>query len=144
SYTGGTSLNGGTLVVSSEANLGNASGGLTFNGGTLQLNGSLSGANRKITLAAGGGTIDTNGNTGDFGDIDPGPFAKNGNGAMHVHKINATLLTINAGRMHVRASGDATGSTSLLTDAPVINASAQLDLDDNSMAINYGTNASPA
>jgi len=35
-YTGGTTINGGTLSVSSDANLGDASGGLAFNGGTLE------------------------------------------------------------------------------------------------------------
>ena len=48
-YSGGTGLNGGTLVVGNEANLGNVNGGLTFNGGTLQITGDLSGAR----LAAG-------------------------------------------------------------------------------------------
>jgi fibronectin-binding autotransporter adhesin len=35
-YTGGTALNGGTLQVAADANLGNANGRLTFDGGTLQ------------------------------------------------------------------------------------------------------------
>ena len=35
-YEGGTILNGGTVMVTSDANLGAASGGLTFGGGTLQ------------------------------------------------------------------------------------------------------------
>src|SRR5205823_5124441 len=99
--------------------------------------------NRKITLAVGGGTINTNGFDSDFGAIDPGNFTKNGLGTMHVTKIVANNLTINAGRMHVRASGDSTASTSVLTAAPSINAAAQLDLDDNSMVINY-TGTSPA
>ena len=34
-YTGGTAINGGTLQISSDANLGDAAGGLSFNGGTL-------------------------------------------------------------------------------------------------------------
>src|SRR5699024_7663871 len=35
SYQGGTAINGGTLSVSADANLGAASGGLTIDGGTL-------------------------------------------------------------------------------------------------------------
>jgi fibronectin-binding autotransporter adhesin len=35
-YSGGTEINGGTLIVSADSNLGNASGGLAFNGGTLR------------------------------------------------------------------------------------------------------------
>ena len=54
-------INGGTLAVNADANLGNSSGGLAFGGGTLQF---LSGfaTNRAVTLNAGGGTFDTNGN----------------------------------------------------------------------------------
>ena len=57
-YTGGTAINGGTLAVSSDANLGAAAGGLTFNGGTLA-NTSAFTTGRAITLAAGGGTFNT-------------------------------------------------------------------------------------
>ena len=48
-YTGGTFLNGGTLKVSSDANLGNTSGALTFNGGSLAAIGAFSSA-RAITI----------------------------------------------------------------------------------------------
>ena len=34
-YAGGTAINGGTLQVASDANLGAAAGALSFNGGTL-------------------------------------------------------------------------------------------------------------
>ena len=61
SYSGRTAINGGTLAVAADANLGAAAGGLAFGGGTLQF---LSGftTNRAVTLSAGGGTFDTNGN----------------------------------------------------------------------------------
>lgn len=58
SYAGGTSINGGTVSVSSDANLGNASGALSFNGGTLQ-NTATFVSSRGITLNAGGGTFQT-------------------------------------------------------------------------------------
>src|SRR5215470_8091569 len=35
SYTGGTTINAGTLAVSTDGNLGNSSGTLSFGGGTL-------------------------------------------------------------------------------------------------------------
>ncbi|MGK9286653.1 autotransporter-associated beta strand repeat-containing protein [Sinorhizobium meliloti] len=57
SYTGGTEINGGTLQVSAEANLGDAAGALTFNGGTLRTTASFS-TRRSIELA-GQGTIFT-------------------------------------------------------------------------------------
>lgn len=60
-YAGGTSINGGTVAISSDANLGNASGALAFNGGTLQNTANVASA-RAATLNAGGGTFQTTGN----------------------------------------------------------------------------------
>jgi autotransporter-associated beta strand protein len=60
-YSGGTSILAGTLAVSNDQNLGNASGGLSFSGGTLQFVGPLPGtfgSSRAITLNSGGGTIE--------------------------------------------------------------------------------------
>lgn len=62
SYSGGTFVNGGTVEVTADRNLGAASGGLGFDGGTLRFGSSFTSA-RSIALAAGGGTIDTKGNT---------------------------------------------------------------------------------
>ena len=60
-YRGGTTVNGGTLAVSADNNLGDNSGSLAFGGGALQfLSGFIS--NRAVTLNSGGGTFDTNGN----------------------------------------------------------------------------------
>ena len=61
-YTGGTSLNGGTLSISSNSALGNASGALTFGGGTLKTSADVT-SSRAITVGTGGGTIDTDGHT---------------------------------------------------------------------------------
>jgi outer membrane autotransporter protein len=56
-YTGGTSFNGGTLAVNSDANLG--AGPLSFNGGTLQARATGGGitSTKSVTLNAGGGTF---------------------------------------------------------------------------------------
>jgi autotransporter-associated beta strand protein len=54
-------INGGTLAVSADNNLGAASGGLSFAGGTLQFLSSFA-TNRATTLNIGGGTFDTDGN----------------------------------------------------------------------------------
>jgi fibronectin-binding autotransporter adhesin len=61
-YTGGTSLNSGTLSVKSDAALGAAPGSpatnLTFNGGRLNFTASTSlNANRTVSLGAAGGTL---------------------------------------------------------------------------------------
>jgi autotransporter-associated beta strand protein len=59
SYTGGTTFTGGTVQVSSEANLGNVAGGLTFNGGSLQIAGTdYDTTSRDISLVGTGGTLD--------------------------------------------------------------------------------------
>jgi fibronectin-binding autotransporter adhesin len=56
-YSGGTAINGGTLQVSADDNLGAATGGLSFDGGTLATTASFASA-RTTTLNSGGGTFD--------------------------------------------------------------------------------------
>ena len=59
SYTGGTELRGGTLSVSSDASLGDASSALTFNGGVLQVTGNeFRETEREIVWGAQGGGFD--------------------------------------------------------------------------------------
>lgn len=53
-YQGGTTVNGGTLLIAADGTLGNAAGGLTLNNGTLQTTASFA-SNRSITLGSGGG-----------------------------------------------------------------------------------------
>ncbi|MPT24234.1 MAG: hypothetical protein E2577_15350, partial [Starkeya sp.] len=57
SYTGGTLVSAGTLVVSADSNLGAAIGGVTLDGGTLITTASFTSA-RNVTLGAGNGTVD--------------------------------------------------------------------------------------
>jgi fibronectin-binding autotransporter adhesin len=52
-YTGGTAINGGTVQIAGDTNLGAASGGLSFNGGTLNTTGSMS-SGRGIALSGQG------------------------------------------------------------------------------------------
>jgi fibronectin-binding autotransporter adhesin len=61
-YTGGTTINGGTLSISSDASLGAPSGGLAFGGGALQTTATFTTA-RPVTLNAGGGTFIPNAGT---------------------------------------------------------------------------------
>nr|WP_240154413.1 autotransporter-associated beta strand repeat-containing protein [Comamonas sp. Tr-654] len=56
SYQGGTSINGGTVQVDSDARLGAASGALSLNGGALQTTANTS-TQRQITLGANGGSF---------------------------------------------------------------------------------------
>jgi len=58
-YSGGTILDGGTLSVSREANLGDTAGALSFNGGTLQITGTdFQSTGRTITWGSEGGGFD--------------------------------------------------------------------------------------
>ncbi|WP_246677279.1 MULTISPECIES: autotransporter-associated beta strand repeat-containing protein [unclassified Mesorhizobium] len=61
-YAGGTAINGGTVQIASDNNLGNASGGLSLDGGTLHTTADITSA-RAVTLNAGGGIFDTDGAT---------------------------------------------------------------------------------
>ncbi|MBD8872774.1 autotransporter-associated beta strand repeat-containing protein [Rhodanobacter sp. DHB23] len=68
SYSGGTYIDGGTVVITSDASLGVASGGLTLNGGTLEYDGgNIVASTRAVTLGSQGGTFDI---TNSFGSID--------------------------------------------------------------------------
>ena len=56
-YTGGTAINGGTVQVAADDNLGASTSGLSFDGGTLAATASFA-TNRATTLNANGGTFD--------------------------------------------------------------------------------------
>src|SRR5690606_311362 len=60
-YSGGTAINGGTLQIASDANLGDAAGGLAFDGGTLHTTADIT-STRAVDLV-GTGTFLTDGNT---------------------------------------------------------------------------------
>ena len=79
----GATINGGTLAVAADNNLGAAGSGLAFGGGTLQFNAGFS-SGRAITLNAGGGTFDTNGNTAALSGIitGTGGLTKTGAGVL--------------------------------------------------------------
>ncbi len=128
-YTGTTTISGGTLSISSDANLGTppttaTTGSIVLNGGTLQATGTFTlNSNRGIALgfATGGGaagTIDVPaGNTLTYGGIladnggGVGTLAKTGSGILVLAGSNtytgATL--INGGTLQIGAGG-ATGS----------------------------------
>src|SRR4029453_9043356 len=61
-YTGGTTINGGTVSAFDDANLGAASGALNFNGGLLGVTGGgFTSTSRTINWGAGGGGFDVAG-----------------------------------------------------------------------------------
>ena len=99
SYTGGTLINGGTVQIAADANLGAAAGGVTLDGGTLATTASLAG-NRAVTLA-GAGTIST---------ADATMFTLNG-------QLSGTGTLTKAGTGTLLLTGDNGGYTAATTVA---------------------------
>jgi autotransporter-associated beta strand protein/T5SS/PEP-CTERM-associated repeat protein len=98
-YSGGTTINAGTLAVSADNNLGN--GGLAFGGGILQFLSGF-GSSRTVTLNAGGGTFDTNGNSASL--------AGNIGGTGGLTKIGAGTLTLSGNNSYLGATNINTGT----------------------------------
>jgi fibronectin-binding autotransporter adhesin len=114
SYQGGTSLLGGILSASSDANLGAASGALTFNGGTLQNTAAFATA-RNITLDAGGGTFQTDADLTANGVISgTGALTKTGAGGLVLLNANS-----HAGGTTVSAGSITAATTGALGSGPV-------------------------
>ncbi|MBZ9875018.1 autotransporter-associated beta strand repeat-containing protein, partial [Mesorhizobium sp. BR1-1-9] len=117
SYSGGTAINGGTLRVSADANLGDAAGALSFdNGATLQ-NTAAFGSARDVTLKTGGGTFQTDADLTLSGAIGgAGGFTKTGSAALTLTGTNAYAgpTTVVAGGLYVDGDNSlATGPTSV-------------------------------
>ena len=107
-------LNGGTLAISADNNLGAGSGIPTFNGGTLQFNAALA-STRTFQLNAAGGTFNTNGNavtlSGSIGG--PGALTKIGAGTLTLSGNGDYLggTNINGGTLALAAAGALGGGT---------------------------------
>jgi len=115
SYSGGTTISGGTLAIARDAAIGATSAGLTFNGGALRYDAAFDlAATRAITINAAGGTIDTNGFTATI------PQGITGEGALTVDGPGSLILmgastyaggtTINAGANLQLGNGGTDGS----------------------------------
>ena len=97
-------INGGTLAISADNNLGATGSLVSLNGGTLQFNASFT-STHAFTLNAGGGTFDTNGNavtlTGGISGV--GGLTKQGLGTLTLPNANAYHggTTVNAGTVAV-------------------------------------------
>lgn len=131
SYTGGTSISGGTLSISSNGNLGNvtAGAGLTLNGGSLATTATFAmdnaGANaRVLTVGAGGAGVDVAATTTltVSGTVtgSSGALTKSGDGVLVFSGNNSTTLSsaisVTAGTL--RAGGaQANGTLGLGTGA---------------------------
>jgi autotransporter-associated beta strand protein len=120
-YSGGTVIDGGTLAVGADHNLGAASGGLIFGGGTLQFLAAFTTA-RTITLNVGGGTFDTNGNT----DTLSGAIGGSGNLTVVNSGSGGSLTLTNSGNSYTGATTINSGATLALSGAGTIASSSRL------------------
>lgn len=114
-YTGSTTLKGGTLVVSQDANLGDPTASLIFDGGALQTVASFSSA-RDVTLNSTGTVIVDAGTTFDLSGVvsGTGSWSKNGAGTLvlNADNIYTGITTIDAGTLMV---GDSSHPTAALS-----------------------------
>ena len=110
-YSGGTTFTAGTVSVSFDANLGNATGGLTFNGGTLQVTGTtFNSTARTITWGAGGGGFDIDDAANNFTvsqALAGGPLTKSGAGTLTLSGANTYTgaTTITGGTLALSGNG---------------------------------------
>jgi outer membrane autotransporter protein len=117
-YTGTTTISAGTLAITQDASLGDASGTLVFNGGTLRFDAGFDlSAARAISITASGGAINTNGfaTTIAQGITGAGGLAVTGGGTLILTGTNSYAggTVISQGTLAIAADsavGAATGS----------------------------------
>ncbi len=131
-YTGGTVLDGGTVQVDRDANLGAPMGGLTFNGGTLAATGSFD-TSRAVLMDTGGSIDVAAGSTlGLDGPLlGAGPFFKNGAGTLALRGVNsyAGLLVLTGGTLRIDQDANlGTGAGSLLLGGGALATTSTFDI----------------
>jgi autotransporter-associated beta strand protein len=153
-YSGGTRISNGTLLVTADSNLGAPTGKITFysNGSNpgpiLQYGASLTSA-RDLVVENAFGYLDTNGFNSSVanivGNTDPtyplGSFRKLfGSGTLTANRVRVNALTVSAGTLKVAPGGTASSTSS--STSLTIDPGASLDLSDNDMVVDYA-GASP-
>ncbi|MFM2166145.1 MAG: hypothetical protein RIS79_516, partial [Verrucomicrobiota bacterium] len=138
-----TTINEGTLEISSLANIGGAAGNLVFAGGTLRLGTTLTNdiSTRTISFLQGGGSIDTNGiNLTLANSIGAGSIGS-------LTKTGAGNLTVNAAMTHTGGTIVASGTLAagianmvpVTSNLTVNGAAAILDLGGFNQTVNTFT-----
>ncbi len=132
-YTGGTSINGGTISTDGDDSLGALSARLSFNGGTLAITDDIT-SDRAVTLNSGGGTFNTNSSTLTLSGfiVGAGALHKTGDGEIILIATNSYTggTFIDSGTLLIGAD-NAIPSTGPVT----LSAYGTLDLGDHTQKI---------
>lgn len=123
-YTGGTTIDGGTLIVHSVASLGALSGGLTINAGTLEVANTFS-TSRSITLGNSASTVQV-----DAGQTYTVTSVVGGLGALNKTGAGTLVLT---------AQNTFTGGANINGGTVVINSMGSLGSVLGTLTLNAGT-----
>ena len=136
-YTGATTINAGTLSVSTDANLGSG-GGITINGGTLQTTGSSAFSSSKAILA-GNFTIEASNAAGTTltGVLTGGGLRKTGNGSLTFSSGTGNTDTL-TGLNIVSGAVNLTSGNFNVTGSGVQNATQGLWLDGGNLNVAGG------
>jgi autotransporter-associated beta strand protein len=128
-FSGATEVLGGTLSVSSEANLGTAPGGanaahLLLNGGTLETTASfaIDDANRGVTIGAAGATVNTAASTAltvENAIVLSGNLTKAGSGALLVNGTSTGTGTVSVTAGTLGGDGIISGATTIGSGAAI-------------------------
>ncbi|UJX43073.1 autotransporter domain-containing protein [Desulfovibrio sp. JY] len=131
-YTGATNINGGTLSISSAANLQDTSG-ITLDGGTLQATNTLA-LDKSIALGASGGTFAV-GNGSDTLTLagvvsGSGALTKTGSGTLTLAGTNTYTgaTNINGGTLSISSAANLQGTSGITLDGGTLQATNTLEL----------------
>jgi autotransporter-associated beta strand protein len=142
-FTGGVSVENGTLTIPTFAVLGTGASSINLgtggtSGGTVHITGDTT-TSRPISVKGPTGTIDSEFNVTVNNTISgTGALTKSGGGTLVVNAIQTGTLSI-SGTVRINPNGTAAG----LSIVPALNNGGTLDLQNNSLIVDYDPVASP-
>jgi len=146
SYTGGTTISGGTLQIADDGALGDASGGLTFDGGTLATTATFASA-RAVTLTGSGTFAPDTGTTLTLNGVisGSGSLTKTGAGTLVLSGTNTYSggTTVSSGTLQVAADASLGGAGSLVLDGGTFASSADMT-SSRAVVLSASSTISPA